>query len=84
MKGNPRLKAAILEVVDNQIGDNDPPETKQTLHRLMSEGYCESEAREMIGGVVAAEIFDVVKKSENFNLERFVNALSKLPEQPWE
>ena len=29
-QGNPHLKAAILEVVENQMRDNDPPETRQT------------------------------------------------------
>jgi len=36
MDTNPHLKAAILQVVDNQILANDPPETKQTLDRLIS------------------------------------------------
>jgi hypothetical protein len=27
---NPRLKASFLQVVDNQLDSNDPPETKQT------------------------------------------------------
>jgi hypothetical protein len=27
----PRLKAAFLEVVDNQLKANDPPETRETL-----------------------------------------------------
>jgi hypothetical protein len=30
MDTNPHLKAAILQVVDNQIIADDPPETKQT------------------------------------------------------
>ena len=42
MKTNPHLKAAILEVVDNQIRDNDPPETKKTFNRLMKEGNSSS------------------------------------------
>ena len=32
---NPHLKAAILEVVENQIRNSDPPETRQTLERLL-------------------------------------------------
>jgi len=38
-KTNPRLRAAFLEVVDNHLRDNNPPETKETLERLMAEGY---------------------------------------------
>lgn len=84
MKTNPHLKVAILEVVDNQIRNNDPPETKQTFNRLMKEGHSKKEAMRLIGCVVSSEIFDVMKNEEEFNLNRFVNALNKLPEMPWE
>jgi hypothetical protein len=39
MEENPYLKSAILEVVDNQLKANDPPETRKTLKRLPTEGY---------------------------------------------
>ena len=84
MKTNPHLKAAILQVVDNQINANDPPETKQTLDRLLSEGHSEEEAKRLIGCIVSSEIFDILKKQEEFNLERFVSALNRLPKLPWE
>lgn len=84
MDTNPHLKAAILQVVDNQILANDPPETKQTLDRLISEGYSKKEAKELIGCVVSSEIFDIMKKQEVFNLEKFVNVLKKLPKLSWE
>ncbi|MHC4511443.1 MAG: hypothetical protein ACYTAO_21250 [Planctomycetota bacterium] len=84
MKTNPHLKAAILQVVDNQIKANDPPETKQTLDRLLSEGHCEEEAKRLIGCIVSSEIFDILEKQEEFNLQRFVSALNALPKLPWE
>ena len=82
-EGNPYLRAAIMEVVENQLRNNDPPQTRQTLRRLIEAGYSEEEAKRLIGCVVSAEIFDVLKKNEPFNLERFVKALNKLPEMPW-
>ncbi len=82
-KGNPYLRAAIMEVVENQLRDNDPPKTRQTFRRLIEAGHSEKEAKRLIGCVVTAEIFDVLKKNEPFNLERFVKALDKLPEMPW-
>ena len=84
MKHNKRLKSAILQVVENQIDLNDPPETKQTLNRLVSEGISEKKAKELIGSVVAAEVFEVLKKGEEFDKNRFVTALNKLPEIPGE
>ena len=84
MKTNPHLKAAILQVVNNQIKANDPPETKQTLDRLLSEGHSEKEAKRLIGCIVSSEIFDVLKNQEEFDRERFVSALNRLPKLPWE
>jgi hypothetical protein len=82
MKYNPRLKSAILQVVENQINSNDPPGTKQTFNRLVSEGFSNKDAKELIGTVVVAEVFDVMKEGKPFNIERYVNALNKLPETP--
>ena len=84
MKTNPRLKAIILEVVNNQLRANDPPETRITLNRLIAEGYSEKDAKELIGCVVSSEIFDVLKSKEEFNLKRYVDALNKLPQLPWD
>jgi len=36
---NPHLKLAILEVVENQLRENNPPETRQTFERLLATGY---------------------------------------------
>lgn len=82
MEENPHLKSAILEVVDNQLKANDPPETRQTFDRLISEGYSEEEAKKLIGSVVTVEIFDVLSKQEPFNPKRFVEALNNLPNIP--
>lgn len=84
MKTNPKLKATIIEVVDNQLKANDPPETRSTLDRLVAEGYSEKEAKELIACVVTSEIFDVMKNKEEFNLQRFIDALNKLPLLPWD
>ena len=79
---NPYLREAILEVVENQIRDNQPPETRQTLLRLMREGYSVDEAMSMIGTVLILEIYDFLKEHKPFNHERFARALERLPELP--
>jgi hypothetical protein len=83
-KGDPQLQAAIMKVVENQLRSNDPPQTRQTFERLIQAGHSEEEAKQLIGSVVSAEIFDVLKKQEPFNLDRFVKALDRLPAMPWE
>lgn len=82
MERQQRLNQAIIQVVDNQIAANDPPETNETLQRLVAEGFSLPAAKELIGNVVVAEVFDVLTAGEPFNLERYVAALDKLPEIP--
>ena len=81
-KPNPVLKATILEVVDNQLRDGIPPETKQTFERLPAQGHSAAEAKRLIGAVVASEIFNVLKRKEPYNQARFVAALRRLPKVP--
>ena len=54
---NPELGKAVLEVVENQIRDNDPPETRQTIERLTREGYTADEARRLVSTAVTVEFF---------------------------
>ena len=84
MDAKERLNKAIREVVENQLRDLDPPETTETFHRLIEEGYSEEQARTLIGFVVASEIFDILKHRQPYNHERFVEALRRLPELPRE
>ncbi len=75
---NPYLKEEILEVVENQLRDGDPPETRQTLERLLAAGYSRQQAVEMIGSVVVEEIWVVLHDKKPFDRERFVGLLEKL------
>jgi hypothetical protein len=77
-----RARKAILEVVDNQLRDLNPPATKETFDRLVGEGFASEEARRLIGCVVASEIFDVLASLQPYDEDRYVTALKKLPELP--
>jgi hypothetical protein len=81
---NPELGRAVLEVVENQIRDNDPPETRQTVDRLLAEGYTADEARRLISTAVTVEIFHIMRDHEAFNRKRFVWNLAHLPQEPWD
>jgi hypothetical protein len=83
-KSDPKLKAAILEAVNNQLKSGDPPETRQTFNRLIVEGISEKDAKIYIGQAIAVEIFNVMKHGESFNLDRYRKNLSRLPEEPSE
>ena len=82
-EGGPQLKAAILEVLDNQLRDDDPPETRATLERLLASGIAPDEARRHIACVIAAEVFDVMRNGSPFDRERYISRLARLPEEPW-
>ncbi len=72
---NPRVNRAILEVVENQIRDGDPPEKRATYDRLISQGHSDDDARRLIGAVVAIEIAEVLSTGKPFNRRRFVKGL---------
>ena len=57
-ESSPQLQAAIIKVVENQLRNNDPPQTGQTFKRLIEAGHSEKEAKRLIACVVSAEIFD--------------------------
>ena len=78
------LKAAILEVVSNQLKSGDPPEARQTFNRLIEEGISEEDAKIYIGQAVTVEIFNILKHGETFNRERYLKNLEGLPKEPWE
>jgi hypothetical protein len=81
---NPKAKAAILEVVENQIRDNTPPETRETYNRLLKQGYSDEEARELIGAIVSSQIYEVLKHQRPYDQSSYIKALRQLPELPWE
>jgi len=78
------LKETLLEVVNNQLRDQTPPETQETYERLMAEGYSDQEARELIAVVLSSEIFEMLKHRKPYDRERYVAALHRLPRLPWE
>ena len=61
---NLRLKKLILEVVDNQLRENNPPVTKESYDKLIDAGYSAREAKEKIGAIVIEQIYDVIKETK--------------------
>ena len=78
---NLRLKKSILEVVDNQLKANDPPCTKNTYDKLLDAGYSKSEAKDKIGAVVLTEIYDILKKGQAFDEEKYKSSLEEMLRQ---
>ena len=84
-KPNPAVvRGAVLEVVESQLRDGTPPETKQTLQRLVAAGYSEEEAKNLMAVVVISEFFDVLKHGKPYDESRFIAALRQLPKLPYD
>jgi hypothetical protein len=81
---NPRLRRALMVVVENQLRDRTPPETSETLARLVAKGYPREKAMELIACVVCSEIFDVMRRNQLYDEDRYVAGLRRLPRLPWE
>jgi hypothetical protein len=81
---NPHLRRVLLEIVETQLRDGTPPETRTTLDRLLAEGHSRKKAIELIACVVSTEIFDVLKSGRPYVPDRFIAGLNALPRLPWE
>lgn len=82
MNINETLKEQILEILENQIQENDPKETNQSLERLIGLGYSETQAKQLIGQCLVIELFDVIKNEKPFNQLRYISNLKYLPKEP--
>ncbi|HEY6410399.1 MAG TPA: hypothetical protein VIY29_23350 [Ktedonobacteraceae bacterium] len=72
------MKEVILEVVENQIRNGNPPETRQTLERLMAVGYTRQQAIEMIGSALVGELWAILHDRKPFDRARFTALLEQL------
>ena len=71
-KAKPYVQAAVLEAVENQLRDDDPPEVRLTLKRLVDSGLSDREARLYIGIALLFEMNDVLRTNAPFDRERYV------------
>lgn len=75
---------AMLEVVENQIKANDPPQVKETFNRLRKLGINRKEAKKYIACALSVEIFEVMKYESEIDYDRYFKNLENLPELPWD
>ena len=84
MKPNLRLRDNIFEIIDNQVKNNNPPETALTFKRLKEEGFDDFTVKQLIGQCVAVEIYNVMKYRKPFDENRYIKNLKNLPKEPFE
>lgn len=71
--------AALVEAVENQLRDNDPPITARTLERLQGEGYSREAAVDLIVFALSAEIWAIQTSKRRFDLAHYTTLLESLP-----
>lgn len=84
MKTNKEMRDQVFEIIENQLNENDPPETKVTFDRLRKEGFDDLQAKQLIGQCLIVEIFDVIKYGKEYNNERYIQNLKALPKEPFD
>ena len=69
--------ATISADIENQIRNSDPPETRQTLERLLAVRYSGKQAIEMIGSALVEEIWAKLHDHKPFDRVRFTALLEQ-------
>ena len=78
------IRGAIFEIIENQMRDGTPPETKQTYDRLIADGHSREDTMKMLACVVTVEIFDAMQNGKPHDESRYIAGLHALPELPFE
>ena len=83
MDKNERIRQQIFEIINSQLKDNNPPETKATYDRLRKQGFDDFVTKQLIGQCIAVELFEIIKFAKPFNNERYIKNLIQLPKEPF-
>jgi hypothetical protein len=77
--GNPRLHAAMHQIVSQQLRADEPPQTWQTLQRLAGQGYGWHDIMHMIAGLVTDDVHTALTTQRRFDLADYIRRLDDLP-----
>jgi hypothetical protein len=76
---SPRLHIAMHQVVANQLLADDPPETWQTVQRLIGLGYDWHNVMHMIAALVSEDVYRAMKEHRQFDPGDYARRLNELP-----
>lgn len=80
-KTNPRLKKLLIDVVEKQLRENNPPITRITFDRLLATGNTAAMAKEKIAVAVVGQIYDAMRDGKAFDLEKYTEELNLLTDE---
>ena len=73
-----RLADELREVVERQLQQPDLEELNHTVDRIMEYGFSRAEAIDVVRGILAAELNEMMTEEEPFDRERYVDRLEEL------
>ncbi len=76
---NPEARAALLEVVENQISGTEAPEVRLEHQRLLREGYTNRDVRETIAYVLGCHLVKAMRTKIPFDYADYLADLRRLP-----
>lgn len=83
MEENPKARAALLAAVKEQIESKESPYVGRNYKRLVLEGYQEQEILELLGSVLAVEMWEMSTLGRAFDEKQYIERLEKLPDTSW-
>lgn len=78
-ESNPEVKKALLKAIKNQIKENNPPETKQTYERLLSENISKENVYIYLGQALVSELYAMMKEKRLYDRGNYAKLLARLP-----
>jgi hypothetical protein len=79
-----KVRKTLFKVIENQMKMDNPPETKETFHRLRAAGYSRKESMRLLACVLLVELNDMIRDNRLYDEATYVKKLTALPEMPWE
>jgi Domain of unknown function (DUF1841) len=76
---SPRLHIALHQIVASQLLVGDPPETWQTVQRLVGLGYDWHNIMHMIAAVVSDDLYQAMNEHRPFDPGDYARRLNELP-----
>jgi hypothetical protein len=73
------LRAELLERVDGQLADGEPPAASAAFLRLQREGKSKAEARRLLAAALLAEMHAMARDDRPFDGAGYAQALEALP-----
>ena len=73
---------ALVEAVEAQLREDNPPETRRTLERLMAMGETRENAMRYIACALSVEVFEALKNQSPYDEQRYIQNLKVLPTLP--